>query len=109
MISSVNNEQLTEGFHQGGLVVVGMKNYNLSTKLNIYPNPTSSELHIQHEQHQGEWQVVIIDTQGKHLLKKSFSQPEVTIGVSSFAVGSYVLKVFQEDQLIGNSRFIKTN
>jgi len=58
----------------------------------IYPNPTKDMIHI-NSNNSTTYNVIINDINGKQVLNSDFSQPNVTIDLSTFAAGIYLINL----------------
>ena len=65
---------------------------NQGGKTAVWPNPASERLHVR-TMMSAPVEALITDSQGKLLLRQSFSQPSFEINVSSLATGSYTLRL----------------
>lgn len=71
---------------------VGINNI-ANEKIQIYPNPASSQLHIQTESLKA--QVVIIDHLGKTILQTACNQ-KLTLAINDWTTGIYLVKIVTE-------------
>jgi polyhydroxybutyrate depolymerase len=71
----------------------------------IYPNPTSNQVTIETDE-QAEYQVQIIDLQGKMMLKSNIIGSQKTLDVADLPNGIYVIRVSSEKGQI-NQKFVK--
>ncbi len=86
-------------------VVVSVNENNLLSKLNIYPNPTNSMLHVQlPTATSGKLQLQLLTITGQIIWSNSYKSSNstfnTTIDMNKFAKGIYYLRVQQKDQLI---------
>jgi hypothetical protein len=72
----------------------------------IYPNPTQGDLQIDFIQ-SGDYTVQLIDYQGKILGTFEISEQQVTLPTDNLSNGTYILRVFSENEM-QQYRFIKT-
>lgn len=83
----------------------GIIEYNLGTLIKLFPNPTSSILHINSEQYfEAATEIEILNILGEVVLKTSYTKQ---IDVSLVSTGYYILKIIGPDNQQFNSRFIK--
>ncbi len=81
---------------------VGINENEVSSSLEVFPNPASSELHIRLHSF-SPFEVEIFDNNGKLVLRK---YNEETLNISSLAKGQYYIYVKQEGEFY-SSKFIK--
>jgi hypothetical protein len=67
--------------------------FELNASINLYPNPTRSELNIQVNSSVIGGDLYIFDAVGKLVYKQQLLSTQTTIPVSNFAVGNYVVRV----------------
>ena len=67
--------------------------FDLSASINLYPNPTRSELNIQVNSSIIGNDLYIFDAVGKLVFKQQLLSTQTTIPVSNFADGNYVVRV----------------
>ena len=76
--------------------------------LNIYPNPTSENLHINILGQQiGELNLKILDLQGRILLNKVINHPNENLDVSFLPSGTYILTATNSNGLSLSEKFVK--
>ena len=78
-------------------------NINTPTKIQIYPNPTSSEMTIDYQsENRGEVNIQILDLLGKVILQKHLSvekgQTLIPINLSEVADGIYNITIENQNQ-----------
>ncbi len=78
-------------------------------KLNIYPNPVRSDLHILHEMIPGGALIEVIDMTGRiiELVDVPPYEQETILNVVQLAAGTYSIAVKSDGRLVGRSRFMK--
>lgn len=74
----------------------------VSDKIHIYPNPSSSAIHITDSKNYDYIQ--IIDVNGKTVAKYNC---ESEIPVYNLKQGTYIIKFYSKGAIVGNTRFIK--
>jgi hypothetical protein len=72
---------------------------------NVYPNPATEELNISVSPELIGKEYIILSLQGKELLKGKLKEEEVTLDISNFAPGIYVIQI--EDYLKQDLKIIK--
>lgn len=105
---SSGNNQLTQGFHQTKLSVVGIDENQTKYKINVFPNPTSDLINIDVTSNDEYLQVQLFDINGKVLFSKSFKE-NAALKMSAFSAGTYFLKISHDNQLINSFNIQKTN
>ena len=73
-------------------------------KTAVWPNPVSETLHVQAGM-AAPVEAAITNSQGKLLLRQSFTQPSFEINVGSLATGSYTLRL-QSGNNVENIPFV---
>jgi PKD repeat protein len=86
--------------------VIQAVNYTANNQINIYPNPAVIELIIDWPQQTKNWQIEMIDAQGKTISTEETRGQKTTLYLSSLPSGIYVLKLNSEDQFL-TYKFIK--
>lgn len=83
------------------------ENFNAS-EINLYPNPASDFLHIEIPNTSNPHSIEVFDVLGKSVYQKEItsSENEINLDVSSFSVGTYVLKL-KSDTNQWTQKFIK--
>jgi len=82
-------------------------NENELPKMNISPNPVSSNLNVQFSRNIMEGQIAVYDILGKQLYSKEFdAESTFSINVSNFKEGVYFVKVVSGKK-VQTQRFIK--
>ena len=74
----------------------------------FYPNPTQDILHIDLLSIKDfqDSKIIIYDIQGQLLLQQTIKQSQIEINISSFAKGVYIIKVYNDNNIMV-SKFIK--
>jgi hypothetical protein len=101
-----NPSILTDGFHQGELLVTSTINLYPLLEINIYPNPTISSIHIKHD-YTRQLNFQLVDISGRPLRKGSLNTNMSSIDVSDFQSGNYFLLLFDTHTLLSTSKIIK--
>ena len=73
----------------------------------IYPNPAIDVLNIDYFGEMGEFEVEIVDINGKTMFKKSFNQVHTKLDVSAFAQGVYFVQMSSKFKSIVKKVIIK--
>ena len=75
------------------VVIIPNSIEELSNAMILYPNPATTELNLQITSDLIGSDVLVFDALGKQIMKQQILSTNTTINTSSFAVGSYVVKV----------------
>lgn len=75
-------------------------------KVHLYPNPANREVHVAINSFSGELGLRIYDTMGQQMFAQTTTNKEITLNVSNYPKGLYVLKI-ENDAKIAVCRFIK--
>jgi hypothetical protein len=81
-------------------------NENALLGINIYPNPASTNLHINFSNRVAS-QVIIFDMLGRNIYNVSNSNSQLVISVSTFKSGVYIVKMIGEDYNISKRIIIE--
>lgn len=80
-------------------------NYERSSNISIYPNPTKNTLHIANLNENTIKQIIIYDKMGRQLIVQNDS--ENTIDVSALSSGIYIIKVKLENGVFGDKFMVE--
>jgi|GEM_PF-2108009 len=79
-----------------------------SVKMEVYPNPASSELTIRTPEAQDFSTLVVKDALGRSVIDQTNHQVQSTLAISELPDGMYILEWRSKDnQLLASSRFVK--
>ncbi|AOW19528.1 hypothetical protein LPB138_02025 [Urechidicola croceus] len=78
---------------------LGIDDYELSSKISIYPNPTRGLLNIKIANLSSDYTIEIFNIQGKVVLSKSMKQSEETVNIENLPTGVYLLKTQINDKV----------
>ncbi|HRF75253.1 MAG TPA: T9SS type A sorting domain-containing protein [Chitinophagales bacterium] len=106
-------ETITQVTYKTADVIDGID--NVATNENnfvVYPNPSSTSATIQFTTPEnGKYVISISDLQGKIILEKNISalngQNSIATDLQSFAAGTYLVSLFENNQLIASQKIIK--
>jgi len=88
------------------LGVVGV-NENTVDRINVWPNPTSSELNILLNQRSGNVRLIVVDITGRVVHKESYNSTEViSLSTAEWSTGVYVIQI-EQDQQVSVARVVK--
>jgi len=94
-LGDVNNA-LTQGFHQSGISVTNIKDYNEGLKISVFPNPVRSELTIEIENIGNDYSAEIIDLNGKLIMQRIVNTSSTTLDVYQINTRVYLLNLRNE-------------
>ena len=93
--------QLTQGFHQGYFLFVGVEE-NTRAKFSaiIYPNPALeyTNLELLGVQNYSDFEYYVYDLTGKQLKNGRFDAPSVQLNLSGLSNSMYILKIQNNNQ-----------
>lgn len=104
-----NGSVLSEGFHQTYsdlLVTTLWEAPELRLSLDIYPNPTASQLTVEGDWQEGD-QIQILDLQGRLLLRKSLLPERETFQMDTYSAGVYFLSILRAGSVLKTFRVVK--
>lgn len=84
-----------------------LQNANDPLSLNLYPNPTISQLQVEIDTKIPPKKIFISNVQGKLIKSIPFTQKSMDINVSNLTAGTYFLSVLRADNRLVTKRFIK--
>ncbi len=89
---SDGNNDLTQGFHQTLLTVVGIEDLDVNFSVNIFPNPTSEIVNLDIEKYEG---IIfhLFTLEGKLLNQAVLTEKKTTLNVADYPKGTYLLKL----------------
>ena len=76
-------------------------------KFKVYPNPVSSQLHLQLPSRNGTLTLHVYDVLGKKVIEQVYSEANPKLDVSQLAKGMYVLTVISKSEIL-TFKFIKS-
>ena len=97
-VSSGSNT-LTQGFHQTTLSLVAIENSTLFSEVSIYPNPTSSYIHIDIPNDYDILNIRLLDALGKLVAEHQEISGTITITTEHLAVGTYYLQLINSKDM----------
>lgn len=77
--------------------------------IKIHPNPASEKITISLiETKQAVTSIIISDMLGKLILKKAINNSPLSVNVSDFTQGAYIITLYSDGKTLGKSTFIKS-
>jgi len=105
--------QLTQGFHQTNLIIVGVDDPVADFPVRVYPNPTSGWVSIEAQPSAPAFSVELSNAQGRILLSRTATGPQGlphTLDLSGYAPGLYLLRLRNQDsKTILSYKILKNN
>jgi len=77
---------------------VGIEEQNIIAKINIYPNPFTSQTTINFSEYQNNSTIKIVDLQGKVIKSINFSGKEFELDKDAMQAGMYLMQVTDDKQ-----------
>lgn len=103
---SGNNLQVTQGFHQTNLTVLGIDDLDPKFKVVAYPNPTPNSLYINLPDYI-DTEVKIYNTQGQLISEQILTSSKNEINTTKLTSGIYFLNIYRQFALVKTIKFIK--
>lgn len=76
--------------------------------LSVYPNPSSEYITLQSKTAwEGRKQIIIVDNQGKVVLEKELTAPEMRLSLANLTSGMYSLQIIGKDKVSESIKFSK--
>ncbi len=101
-----NNLQVTQGFHQTNLVVLGIDDLNPQYKVVAYPNPTPNSLHLDLPDYI-DTEVKIYNNLGQLVSEQKLTDSNNEIDTTKLKSGIYFLNLYKQFALVKTIKFIK--
>jgi len=99
---------ITQGFHQNTYIITAVEDLRVEIEMSVYPNPTSDLISLKVESSKVEsMQYTITDLSGKVLQTVKMQSNIEQINFSSYANGTYLITVSENNQLIKSFQIIK--
>jgi len=90
---SDNNSILTQGLHQGSIIITNIDYNNSSSfSISVYPNPALERINIVIS-HNEDLVYEFFDINGKLILNGKLLNLENVINLNEFLIGEYILKI----------------
>lgn len=105
---SGESQILTQGFHQGSLEISTLINQtDLEISMKIYPNPTSSYIHLTTEANKQRLKVYITNLNGTTIFSGDINAIPWQFDFSGYASGTYLLMVSKENRTLKSFKIVK--
>lgn len=102
---------LTQGFNQANLTFVSsMEELSADICLTVYPNPVKDIFTIKAEtDFSSQLKAEVFDLAGTKLISEDINQGNTQINTERLTTSEYILKIYDNHQLIKSFKFIKTD
>ena len=102
------NNTLTQGFQQSKLTVTAIDEIQVvGVEIKVYPNPTSDFVTVHFSKEVEKPIYSLFDLSGRIIEQKNIESTDVKIDMTSFAGGSYILKLNSGQQPLQSFKIIK--
>jgi hypothetical protein len=106
---TVSQITLTQGFHQGDLLVTNIDENTSSEFLNIkaFPNPTKDLINLSGYENHSDLQFTISDLSGKVLQNGKILSENEQLNFSNYSVGMYFITIQQNNKIVKTIKIVK--
>lgn len=87
------------------MIIVGVSEEEQKT-IQIYPNPTSSDLYIDLMKGSGQAELKLFDSSGREVIVKSLPEGKTVIELDHVSAGIYLLKTYRHGKEVSASRIV---
>ena len=102
------NNTLTQGFHQSKLTVTAINDIQIAgVEIKVYPNPTSDFVTVHFSKVMEKPTYMLFDLSGRLIQQKNIESTDAKIDMTSYAGGSYILKVNSGQKPLQSFKIIK--
>ena len=91
-----SSSQLTQGFQQPSVSIVGISDYDYSYSVEAFPNPTVDVVRIQLSENISDGKLSIIDPTGKTVFSQDITESEFLLDFAPYTQGIYLLNFMNE-------------
>ncbi|NVK64960.1 MAG: T9SS type A sorting domain-containing protein [Flavobacteriales bacterium] len=88
---SNSSGQLTQGFQQSNISVIGINDYDFSYEIEVFPNPTIDIVQVKLSDGVKEGRISIIDPTGKRIYENEIVSDHFMLDFAPYAQGTYFL------------------
>lgn len=107
---SNSSAQLTQGFQQSNISVIGISDYDFSYSVEAFPNPTIDVVRIKLSENVSKGSLNIVDPTGKTIFVKDITESEFMLDFAPYSQGTYFLNLTDENgKLLHTVRLQKIN
>lgn len=97
---SNGSAQLTQGFQQSNIEIVGISDYDFSYSVEAFPNPTIDVVRVSLSDNVAEGSLSIIDPTGKVIHQKAITESEFMLDFAPYSQGTYFLNLMNPDGVL---------
>ena len=106
---TVNNIDLTQGFHQSYISIVSVENHDFDVDISIFPNPAVDFLNVKISDINKANKLSMYDVSGKLLSQQQIYNNEFKISFSRVSTGNYILVFTKDDNKIKTIKVQKSH
>jgi len=98
-VAIAGNDNLTQGFHQGNLIITAIEDIVQDIEVIAYPNPTMNGINITSDDISSV-QMRFFDMQGRQLASKLIDNFPYYIDLTKFDSGIYFIQLYDKKQIL---------
>lgn len=100
---------ITQGFHQNTYIITAVEDFKSEIEMSVYPNPTSDfiSLIFAKVKNFGKVSYTVTDLSGKVLQYNDFANETEQIDFSTYANGTYLISISENNKQIKSFQIIK--
>ena len=106
---TVNNIDLTQGFHQSYISIVSVEDHDFDVDISIFPNPAVDFLNVKISDINKANNLSMYDVSGKLLSQQQINNNEFKISFSRVSTGNYILVFTKDDNKIKTIKVQKSH
>ena len=106
---TVNNIDLTQGFHQSYISIVSVEDHDFDVDISIFPNPAVDFLNVKISDVNKANKLSMYDVSGKLLSQQQIYNNEFKISFSRVSTGNYILVFTKDDNKIKTIKVQKSH
>ena len=106
---TVNNIDLTQGFHQSYISIVSVEDHDFDVDISIFPNPAVDFLNVKISDVNKANKLSMYDVSGKLLSQQQIYNNEFKISFSRVSTGNYILVFTKDDNKIKTIKVHKSH
>ena len=89
-------------------VYLGINNITIKPTINLYPNPTTEQIHLSISDMSGaNYQLILTDILGQEVYTSSVTQSESTHDISNLSPGMYTWRLMSDNSIIKTGKIVK--
>jgi hypothetical protein len=94
---SDGSTQLTQGFQQSNIQLVGISDFDFTYSVTAFPNPTIDVVRIQLSENSVDGRLNIIGPAGKIVLEREITESDFLLDFASYSQGTYFLNLMNQN------------